>query len=237
MGDRVHSLQYAGREELLQHVPLLAELSSAEYGQLAAALRGRQYRKNEVIFHANDPGDTLFLLTRGLAKVTIESSEQRELIMGLLYPLDFFGEMVLLDDLPRSATVTAIEASEALLLERTTFVELLERTPSIVVKVAEALSRRMRKADELVQSLAFLDTYSRVARVVFNLSEEAGQATEEGTDLGVRWTQRQLANLAGTTRETTARILSDFQQAGYIRMRDGYITVLEQAILARKAQV
>lgn len=237
MDDSVHSPRYARRETLLQQVPLLAGLASQEYAELAAGLRERQYRKNEVIFHARDPGNTLFLLARGLAKVTVEAVDKRELIMGLLYPTDFFGEMVLLDDLTRSATVTALEASEALLLEREAFIELTERRPLIVFKVAETLSRRLRKAIELVNSLAFQDAYARVARVVFNLSQEVGQETTEGTSLGVRLTQRQLANLAGTTRETTARVLKDFQQAGHLRVTSGYITVLEPMILAQIAQL
>lgn len=236
MDGSVHSPRYTRREELLRQVPLLADLAASEYTELAAALRERRYRKNEIIFHARDPGDTLFLLARGLAKVTVEAADQRELIMGLLYPTDFFGEMVLLDDLARSATVTALEASEAFLLERDAFVELLQRRPLIVLKVAETLSRRLRKAIELVHSLAFQDAYARVARVVFNLAQEVGQETVEGTSLGVRLTQRQLANLAGTTRETTARILKDFQQAGHLRVTDGYITVLEPMILAQMGQ-
>jgi CRP-like cAMP-binding protein len=222
---------------LLQQVPLLAGLASQEYAELAAGLRERKYRKNEVIFHARDPGDTLFLLARGLAKITVEAADTRELIMGLLYPKDFFGEMVLLDDLTRSATVTAIEASEAFLLERDVFVELTERRPSIVFKVTETLCSRLRKANELVDSLAFQDAYGRVARVVFNLSQQVGQETTEGTSLGMRLTQRQLANLAGTTRETTARVLKDFQQAGHLRITGGYITVLEPMILAQIAQM
>jgi CRP-like cAMP-binding protein len=237
MDGSVHSPRYVRREELLRQVPLLAGLAAPEYAELAAVLRERQYKRNEVIFHARDPGNTLFLLARGLAKVTVEAADQRELIKGLLYPMDFFGEMVLLDDMTRSATVTALEACEAFLLERDTFVELLEHRPLIVLKIVETLSRRLRKAIELVDSLAFQAAYARVARVVFNLSQEVGQETVEGTSLGVRLTQRQLANLAGTTRETTARVLKDFQQAGHLRVTGGYITVLEPMILAQLGQM
>jgi CRP/FNR family transcriptional regulator len=145
--------------------------------------------------------------------------------------------MVLLDDMARSATVTALEACEAFPLERDTFVELLQRRPSIVLKMATTLSLRLRKAIELVDSLAFQDAYARVARVVFNLTQEAGQETVEGTSLGMRLTQRQLANLTGTTRETTARVLKDFQQAGYLRVTGGYITVLEPMILGQMGHI
>ena len=233
---RARSLQDVEHEEFVRHVPLFADLSPAEHAQLAAALRKQRYKKHGIILHADDPGQALILLTSGLAKVTVEPADYRELIVGLLYPFDFFGEMALLDNLPRSATVTALEPSEALVLARDTFVDLLQRTPSMARHVAETLSRRIRKAMELVHSLAFLDAHARVARVVFNISLERGQTTAYGTSLDVRLTQQQLADLVGTTRETISRVLHDFQQAGYLRMTRGDITVLEPAILAGIAQ-
>ena len=225
------TLQFSTREEFLQHVPLFAGLSMAAYGQLAAVLCEQQYKKNEVIFHANDPGSTLFLLKNGVVKITIEASDRRELIVRLLYPPDFFGEMALLDALPRSATVTALEASTALLLDRDIFVELIERVPALMRKMAETLSHRLRKANDLIYSLAFLDAYSKVGRVIINLAQERGQAPLQGTILGLRLSQRQLAELTGMARGTIARVLSDFQQAGYVCMTGGQIVILEPTML------
>lgn len=233
---RSRSLQHVRREEFVRHVPLFAGLSDAAYAQLAAGLREQRYRKNEVVFHAEDPGDAMYLLRRGMVKVTLVTSDRRDVVVALLHPPDFFGEMALLDGLPRSATVTTLEASEMFLLLRPTFVDLLMRTPSLARKIAEGLSWRMRRTLDLVHRLAFLDTHGKVARVLFRLALEKGQATEHGTTLDIRLTQRTLAELAGTTRETTAVVLRDFQQAGFLRMTGGTIILLEPAILERLAQ-
>jgi CRP/FNR family cyclic AMP-dependent transcriptional regulator len=234
--ERKGSAPYSARwAALLQQVPLFTGLSPEDYAHLAGVLREQRYRKNAVIIHCNDPGDALFILTSGLAQMTVATSEQRELILGLLYPGDFFGEMALLDRLPRSATVTTLEPSVALVLAQGTFAELMQRFPSLAQKIAETLSRRLRKAIDLVHSLAFLDAHGRVARVVFTLALERGRTTIQGTIVEVRLTQQAIANLAGLTRETTAHVLHDLQEAGYLRLTRDAIIVLEQGMLARLA--
>lgn len=231
MAEVTHPPQFSKREEFLQHVPLFAGLSMAEYEQLGMVLREQSYKKNEVIFHANEPGSTLFLLKSGVVKITIEAADRRELIVRLLYPPDFFGEMALLDALPRSATVTALEASTALLLDRDVFIALIERVPALMRKMAETLSRRLRKANDLIYSLAFLDAYSKVGRLIINLAQERGHASLQGTALDLHLSQRHLAELTGMARGTIARVLSDFQQAGYLCMIGGQIVILEPAML------
>ena len=129
MESNAPSLSTARRSMLLRRVPLFADFSAAEYTQIAAILREQRYKKHAVIFHANDPGNALFLLTTGSVQMTIATTGAREFVLGRLYPGDFFGEMALLDQLPRSATVTALEPSETLVLLQEAFADLLQRTP------------------------------------------------------------------------------------------------------------
>lgn len=227
-------LHYSKHGEFLQHVPLFEGLLEEDYAQIAALLQLKHYRKNEVIFHANDPGSGLFLLKLGMVKISVESSDRRELVVRLLHPPDFFGEMALLDNLPRSATVTAIEPSEALLLDREDFVTFVQHNPTLLPKMAEALSRRLRKANELVHSLAFMDAYAKVARVLLDLAEARGEATGDAGTAQLRLTQRQLTEYTGMARGTVARVLSDFRQAGYVNISGGYITILEPTLLAHR---
>lgn len=227
----------AERQAFLRQVPLFADLLAEEYRQLAAILRERHYKKHEVIFHTGDPGDALFLLTRGLVKITVEAADWHELIVVLLSHEDFFGEMALVDALPRSATATALEPSQVLVLERDSFVALLECTPRLVRKLAQTLGRRLRKANELIHSLAFLDAHGKVARVLLTLVQNTEQAPAGGSKPALQLTQRTLAELAGTSRETTTRVLGDLQQAGYLRLKSGTITILEPAMLAQMAHV
>jgi CRP/FNR family cyclic AMP-dependent transcriptional regulator len=186
------------------------------------------------IFHVEDPGNAMFILKDGLVKITIEDQNGREIILRMLYPTDFFGEMSLLDGMPRSATVTTQEPTDALVLYREHFLALIERSPKILLNMTAVLSRRLRKMNELIRSLAFYDVYGKVARVLLTLAAEKGRATEQGTVIDLRLTQQELAELAGMSRETMTRTLRDFQQAGCVRIESGIITILEVDMLRRE---
>ena len=128
--------------------------------------------------------------------------------------------------------MTATEPSAALLLERDAFVRLAEENPTILLRVAEILSRRLRKANELVHNLAFLDAYGKVARIMLDIAAERGQHHPQEHSWDVRLSQRELMQLTGMARGTIARVINDFRQAGYIRVLGSYITILEPTILA-----
>ena len=220
--------------DFLRKVPLFSELDEEQLQQLAGVVREHHYKKNVTIFHVEDPGNALFILKSGLVKVTIEDQSGREIILRMLYPTDFFGEMSLIDDMPRSATVTTLEPSDAMIIYREPFLNLIEKYPKILLNMTTVLSRRLRRVNELIRSLAFHDVYGKVARVLLNLATEKGRATEEGTVIDLRLTQQELAELAGMSRETMPRTLRDFQQAGCVRIESGIITILEIGMLQRE---
>jgi CRP/FNR family cyclic AMP-dependent transcriptional regulator len=226
-------LQYV---DFLRKVPLFSELPEDQLQQLAGVLRETHYRKNVTIFHIEDPGNAMFILKDGLVKITIEDQNGREIILRMLYPTDFFGDMSLLDGMPRSATVTTQEPTDVLVLYREHFLALIERSPKILLNMTAALSRRLRKMNELIRSLAFFDVYGKVARVLLTLAAEKGRATEQGTVIDLRLTQQELAELAGMSRETMTRTLRDFQQAGCVRIESGIITILEVDMLRREVR-
>ena len=220
--------------DFLRKVPLFSDLEENDILQLAEMVREQHYRKNATIFHINDPGNALFILKSGLVKITIEDQHGREIILRILYPTDFFGEMSLLDGMPRSATVITQEPTDALILYREHFLRLVDRSPKILLNVTATLSRRLRRMNELIRSLAFYDVYGKVARVLLNLVTEKGRATERGMVIDLRLTQQELAELAGMSRETMTRTLRDFQQAGVVRIESGIITILEIDMLQRE---
>ena len=148
------------------------------------------------------------------------------MILCILYPTDFFGEMSLLDGMPRSATVTTQEPSEVLTISREHFLSIIEQSPKILLKMTAVLSKRLRNTNALIHSLAFFDVYGKVARLLLNLAAERGRVTEQGTVIDMRLTQQELADLAGMTRETMARTLREFQQAGCIHVESGIISIL-----------
>lgn len=223
--------------DFLKKVPLFSELDEGELHQLASVVREQHYRKHTTIVHVDDPGSSLYILKSGLVKITIEDQHGDEMILRILYPTDFFGEMSLLDGMPRSATVTAQEPSEVLTLSREHFLSIIEHSPKILLKMTTVLSHRLRKTNELIHSLAFFDVYGKVARLLLNLAAERGRVTEQGTVIDMRLTQQELAELAGMTRETMARTLREFQQAGCIRVESGIISILELDMLRREVRM
>jgi len=220
--------------DFLKNVPLFSELDDEELQQLASVMREQHYKKHTTIVYVDDPGSALYILKSGLVKVTIEDQNGDEMILRMLYPTDFFGDMSLLDGMPRSATVTTQEASEVLTMSREHFLDIIEKSPKILLKTTAVLSKRLRKANELIHSLAFFDVYGKVARMLLNLAAERGRVTEQGTVIDMRLTQQELAELAGMTRETMARTLREFQQAGCIRVESGIISILEVDMLRRE---
>jgi CRP/FNR family transcriptional regulator, cyclic AMP receptor protein len=224
-------LQYV---DFLRKVSLFSELPEAELRQLAGVVREQHYRKNTTLFHIDDPGNALFILKSGVMKITIEDQNGREIILRMVYPTEFFGEMALLDGMPRSATVTTQEPCEALIIYRQHFLELIDTSPRILLNMTTVLSRRLRKMNELIRSLVFFDVYGKVARVLLTLVAEKGRVTAQGTVIDLRLTQQELAELAGMSRETMTRTLRDFQQAGVVRIESGIITILELDMLQRE---
>jgi len=223
--------------DFLKNVALFSELDDEELRRLASVVREQHYKKHTTIVHVDDPGSALYVLKSGLVKITIEDQHGYEMILRMLYPTDFFGDMSLLDGDPRSATVTAQEPSEVLTMSREHFLGIIEKDPKILLKMTTVLSKRLRKANELIHSLAFFDVYGKVARVLLNLAAERGRVTEQGTVIDMRLTQQELAELAGMTRETMARTLREFQQAGCIRVESGVISILELDMLRREVRL
>ena len=137
--------------------------------------KSRRYAKDDVVFHADESGDIFCLISEGQVKVTMISPEGKEIILSLLGPGDFFGEMALLDNEPRSATVVATEPLELVTIWRSDFLQILSENFSITQKVLAELSRRLRSASSRIESLATMDVYGRLARFFLDLAARAGQ--------------------------------------------------------------
>src|SRR5215470_2634752 len=159
---------------------LFAELDDRELNAIAAVAKTRRYARDDVIFHADESGDVFFLIREGQVKVTMISPEGKEIILSMLGPGDFFGEMALLDDEPRSATIIATEPLEVVTIFRNDFLAILNENFSITRKVLAELSRRLRTASNRIESLATMDVYGRLARFFLDLAKENGKALDNG---------------------------------------------------------
>ena len=159
--------------EALARCPLFERADARILESLATGLRRRRFRRNEVIFHQGDPGDSLHIVASGAVKIVLPSAEGEEAIIATLRPGDFFGELALLDDAPRSATASALEASDTLVLPRQVFVELLDTLPGLRDALLAGLARELRRLTGHVEELHFLDLAGRLAMRLTRLAREA----------------------------------------------------------------
>jgi len=205
--------------ELLQKVSLFHNVDVEELDRLASLLTPREVVKDAHIVRQSEPGDSMFVIARGRVKVVLFGDNGREVILTILKAGEFFGEMALLDDMPRSANVVAQEDSTVLVLKRADFSEHILKSPRTGLNVMGELCRRLRRADEIIGNLATLDVYGRVAHIMIDLAKKDGEEVEEGILIRERPTQQDIASMIGTSRETVSRVLSDFQRRGFVEMR------------------
>ncbi|HKC13842.1 MAG TPA: Crp/Fnr family transcriptional regulator [Vicinamibacteria bacterium] len=204
--------------ELLRTVPLFSELSDTDIASLGRLATKRKFPKDTVVFFENEEGDFFFMILEGRIKVTILGDDGREIILSVLGPGDFFGEMALLDNEPRSATAIAVEESELLSLHRTDFQSTLSDNRAITTALIRVLTARLRHANHQISTLALLDVYGRVARVILDMAREEGRRLKDGRIAFRRATHQEIANRIGTTRETVTRMLKDLERQALIRV-------------------
>ena len=206
--------------EVLKRVPLFSDLSEAEVSRFADVTREREYPKNSVILFEDDPGDALYIVSSGQVKVVLIGEDGREVILSVLGDGDFFGEMSLIDDEPRSAHVIAMKDSHLLVLRRDDFQSRLEEQPKIALKLLRVLVSRLRRADEKIGGLVLLDVNGRVAQLLLDLAEESG-----GPRITRRLTHHTIAQMIGSSRETVSRAMRELVERGTIDVSRREITI------------
>jgi CRP/FNR family cyclic AMP-dependent transcriptional regulator len=219
---------------LLRNVTIFQDLPEGELEELARRMTSRNAEKDEVIVTEHQPGDSLFVISNGKVKVSLSSEKGREVILSVLGAGDFFGEMSLLDGEPRSARVTALRPTQLNVLSRDGLVDYLMRSPQTALKIMAEMSRRLRRADEIIGNLALLDVYGRVARILLDLAKKDGEQREDGILIDDRPTQQDLAAMVGTSRETVSRALNEFSRRGYLTM-SGRRILLKRSFLSETA--
>ena len=212
-------------QELLRTVPIFSELSEPDIAALARLTSRRTCPKDTVVFFENEEGDSFFCIVAGRIKVTILGDDGREVILSVLGRGDFFGEMALLDNEPRSATAIAVEDTELLSLHRNDFQSVLSDNRSIMSALIKILTARLRRANHQISTLALLDVYGRVARVIVDTARDEGKRLKDGRIAFRRATHQEIANRIGTTRETVTRMLKDLERQGLIHIEGKEVVV------------
>lgn len=213
--------------EFLTFVPIFSELGNDALEKIEKIGSRKTYAKNEVILMEEDAGTALFVIVNGKVKVSRASGDGREVILTILGESDFFGEMAILDGLTRSATVTSIDESELFIIQRNDFLNLLYDHPEVSVALLQELTRRLRNADMKIKALSLKDAEGKVATVILQLADDIGKIKQGKVEIEKLPLQQDLANMAGTSRETISRTLHSFAKKGLVEMEGAKLRILD----------
>lgn len=217
--------------------PFFAGLDRATLERVAASMRSRRFRRGEVIFHAGDPGDALFVIVTGDVKISLPSETGDEAILATLRPGEVFGELALLDGAPRSASATAMSAAELVVLPRDRFRDLIATESGVRDALLASIAGELRRLTHHVEELHFLDMTGRLAARLIHLADDQGTVLSDGRiRLPGNLTQGDLAAMVGCTRQSVNKLLGQFADEGLIRLDREGIVVLDHDGLAASAR-
>ncbi len=215
--------------DFLKYVPIFSELPDETIEKISQVGSKKFYKRDSVVMMEEDAGSALFIIVEGKVKVGRTSNDGREVILSILAESDFFGEMAILDGQARSATVTAIEDSELFIVQRNQFLDLLQQHPEIAISLLQELTRRLRGADIKIKSLSLKDAEGKVATVILQLADDLGKIKNGIVEIERIPLQQDLANMAGTSRETISRTLHSFSKKGLIELDGSKLKILDYA--------
>jgi len=209
----------------LRRVPLFSGLTEPQLENLAGGSARRSYPKGRTIVAEGEPSQSMYILLAGRAKVQRSDSEGKEVILAVLSSGEFFGEMSLIDDAPRSASVITLEPCEFMAVSKEAFKAMLVQSPEVTMAVMRGLVRRLREADKKIETLALLDVYGRVARVLLDFSELVGSERIVKNKLP----RQEIAKMIGASREMVSRVMKGLEIDGYIvPMGEGKLVLREK---------
>jgi CRP/FNR family transcriptional regulator/CRP/FNR family cyclic AMP-dependent transcriptional regulator len=181
--------------------------------------------KDKVILHQNEKGDDLYVLLSGKVKVTLLNKDGREVVLDILHDGDFFGELSLFDSEPRSATVTALEDTALMIHSRDSFLMIIKENPEIAIKIFSVLAKRLRKANETIETLTFLDVTGRVAKLLLDIAAEDKEILNDGFVKIPCPTHQAIANRIGASREAVTKALKTLIANGLIKINGRELTI------------
>jgi CRP-like cAMP-binding protein len=217
---------------LLRNHPLFSDLPAAVIEHLGSYMKTRKVARGSTIFAKGDPGSGLMGVLAGMVKVSVASSEGKDIVLNIFHEGEIFGEIALLDGRPRTADATAMSDCELIVIERRDFVPFLSDHPDVTIKFIEILCSRLRRTSEQVQDVTFLNLPTRLAKTLLQLTVNPESATPKRK---VTITQREISQIIGRSRESTNKQLRVWAKRGWIRLERGGVSVLAPDKLAAAA--
>ena len=217
----------------LLKVPIFSTLSEDEVKEIQSYLIRHKFRKKEDIFSEGDPSEWFYILMSGKVKITKLSLDGREIIVELISPADFFGGFAVLKGFPYPANAIAMEDSDILKISRHNLLMVLERFPNIMYEITSSLGDRMREFHDTLKNIALERVESRIASLFLKLADKIGEKNNNDKSIliDMRLTKQDIAEMVGTTVETTIRIISRFKKSGIVTDTGGKIIIKDMGKL------
>lgn len=231
-------LKEAALEEarrLLEKCSLFTGLSAEERGSIAARAHVRTFAAGETIFAMGSPGEEMMAILSGTVRISVPSAEGKELLLAHIRPGEVFGELTVLDGKERSADAIAENACRLAVLHRHDILSFFERNPSAWPKLVRVLCQRLRQTDQMFAEVALLQLPVRLAKAMLRLLDLQSSSAPAKT-LTIRFSQRELANMVGGTRESVNRCLRNWQRSGIVQVTEGSIVIADRPALESMAE-
>jgi CRP-like cAMP-binding protein len=209
----------------IRQVPMFSAFTTGEAKEINPYLVHGRFRKKETIFSEGDPPDWLFIVEKGKVKITKLSHEGKEIILEIISRGDFFGGVAVLRGFPYPANAVAMEDTEVLKISRKNLLSIMDRFPSLMYCMATSIGDRIKGSHEALKSIALEKVESRIASLLIKLADKAGEKSEDGLLINMRLTKQDIAEMVGTTVETSIRTMSKFSKAGILASRAGKIVI------------
>lgn len=206
---------------MLENIALFSDLAEKDLELISSHSVIKQYPKSCILINEGDRSDALYVILGGKVKVFLSDEDGKEIILNIQEAGEYFGELALLDEEPRSASVMTLEPSRLMVISKSDFQRCLVANPELALKLIRALAQRVRSLTETVKNLALLDVYGRVARTLENLAvEKSGKQVIEQ-----KLTHQDIANMVGASREMVSRIMKELTTGGYVQVVNRQITI------------
>jgi CRP-like cAMP-binding protein len=215
----------------LREIPFFETLTSQEAGEISRYFINEEFRKKQLIFSEGDPSEWLFVVIRGKVKITKLSNEGKEIILEIISPLDFFGGVAVVRGFPYPANAVAMESTRTLKVSRKNLMTIMDRFPNLMFSMAINIGDRIKGSHEMLKSIALEKVESRIASLLIKLADKAGEKTDEGMLINMNLTRQDIAEMVGTTVETSIRTTSKLSKAGILSSKAGKIVIKNLAKL------
>lgn len=209
----------------LNELPIFQGLSNSETKEIEACMVTEQRKKKDIIFSEGDSPDWFYFVLKGEVKITKLSFDGKEIILEIIHPKNFFGGLAVLRGFPYPANAVAKEDCHIMKISRENLMKILERFPGITMKILQNVGDRVKDSHETTKSIALEKVRSRIAALLLKLSQQAGSETSGGTEITLKLTKQDIAEMVGTTVETAIRTMSQFKKLGFIEEKAGRIII------------